>query len=682
MDWKESIASSNLKTAREYEEYSKQWRIDAMKLENARYGRQFSADEERALLAFRQAPLPISISTAIADTADAFMLSSKPTIKTTPILHPYDDVKNQTSKTVAGLYNYLIQKSWYDSLGSLQLDRVVRDHTNVGHGLQYIVPRQEFGEFSVDIKHLSWRYFLPDPSSVDPLYRDMDAMIYFMRISEKAAYKFVKSIEPSITFEQFKEDYVEGSDMNIGNSEEDQKYGFRRKANENSVAFCQLLTIEDNKSWIVYPKSETVNKDGSEVGYRTYTEMTPELDTAIKNGSVRAEQKSRLSLVEYTSVGKLGYKKVYPISEYNIVPLVYDHRDTPFPYGRMWYLYPLQRALNKFMMSAILNMSILNSTRILAEKNSILNIKEWTQNASMPGAVLEYSLPIPGVSTPPQIVEAKPMSEAWLVMPRWITQMMEYISGMYPTMQGNPEGSPDVFSTVASLQSAGGLKVKRRMAAADATLSIVGRITGEFYKNYAPLNGFTSAIIPGSEDEQAVMYNQIEIKDDTDESGKPVKKVGIKPETDLSLGFKDVRFVSESSNGYESATQAALLTNLATQLKVPGLVPLILENLNIPGADKAMAKADQTAQVMAQNGQMQQTIKELESRTQIFQNQIFQLAKTVEVEKVKGNLKALVEKAQSNPEMFLNQLNQMTGENLQQAGIQTPTNEQQNAGQM
>jgi hypothetical protein len=652
--WENGIARDNYKELKKYRTHSFTWRSTALKMENARFGRQFSRAEEEAILKFRQAPLPISVSTAICDTADAMMLSAQPTVHVAPIINPYNPLGEKLSKEIAQKYSYLLQKAWYDSLGNLHLDRIFRDYTNVGHGILYVAPRQENG-FQVDFSHLPWKYFYADPSSKDPLYKDAENLIYAFGINERAAYRFVQSIEPDLSFEKFKEYWVEGQDSTeIVNFEEDSAYG--ATSITDMVLFCTRTTLENDRLYRIYPKVKDVNYQG-ELGFQTYSELTPDLIRLRNEGKIEIHVDNKPCLVEYTSIGSLGYKVKYPIDTYNMIPLVYDHRDTPFPYGRMWYLYPLQRALNRFVMSAILNMSILNSTRILAEEGSIVNENDYVMNASMPGVVLKYKLQTPGMSQPPVVIPAMPMSEAWLHMPKWLTYMMEYISGISSVMMGDPKGAPDVFSTVASLQSMGSQKTKRRAAAADVTLSQAGRVAGAFYQHYAPFNGYTIHWTPNDQNnpEQVIKFNEVDMSEEIDGNGEKKFKPYIKPETDLRTGFRDVRFTSIASSGYEAATEAVLMANLATQLKIPALAKPIIKRLNIADADKVADDIDYNLQAEQMLADKDKQIKDMEAQSKILINQIRQLSVSLEAAQVGGRIKEELTKFKSNPEKYISE---------------------------
>jgi hypothetical protein len=643
-NWKNEIAEENYKTYRENARYRVSWERDANIFENARYNVHFSPSEEADMLALNLAPVPVSLLTAICDSADAMMVASRPTVHVAPIINPYDDQFTEISKAVAQKYNFLIKRSWYDSLGSLQYDRVVRDSGNVGHGIFYVVPRITYGEFNVDIKHINWRYFFPHPSSTDMFYRDMDNAVIAMRISPKAAYRIVRNFEDDITFDKFKKDW--GKHYTLTGNSRVSKYD---PALKDSILFTHRLQLEDQMVYIVNPKKDNVNYNG-EIPFKTYTEYTPELKEQERRGDIEIIKEMRFVLTEYTSVGGLGYKVVYPISQPNFVPLVHDHRDTPYPIGRVWYLYPLQRALNKFVMTAILNGTMMNSTRIVSEEGSIVNKDEWKKNFTKMGAMLEYKPLIPGQSKPPVIIEGKPLSDAWLQFPRQIMYWMEYVSGQFGTMMGDPSQAPDVFSTLASLQSSGGQRVRKRLMVADGALSIVGQIVGEFYKNYAPPNGFATTINEDGTQSAPEKYNILVPNNKVKQDGSSEVEIKIRPDTDLSIGFNKVRFVTQGSTGFEAGTEAALLTTLATQLKVSELIPLILTRLNMKDVDKIIKNIDVKNQLQMTVQQQGEIIKELEGRTKILQNQIVQKGMEVDVAKFGAELKKVLNDIKSQAE--------------------------------
>jgi hypothetical protein len=216
-------------------------------------------------------------------------------------------------------------------------------------------------------------------------------------------------------------------------------------------------------------------------------------------------------------------------------------------------------------------------------------------------------------------------------------------------MMGDASQAPDVFSTLASLQSAGGMKIKRRMAAADATLSVLGEVGAEYYKEYAPLNGFTTLFKPEEGKDETITYNQLEIG--KDDKGNP--EATVDPATDLRKGFRSVRFVSRGSSGYEQATEASLLTLLATQLKIPQLAKAVVKRINIKDADEIMQEMDENVQLKASNEQLETKTKELERQYAMKLRQVEQLSVNLSAAQVKGQLGKELEAFKHNPTKYL-----------------------------
>lgn len=638
--WAEEIARINLEVLKDYKTAGHSWRCNAKKLEDASFGQSYSRSETEALFAFNQAPLPINVPTAILDTADAMMVSSKAEVYTAPIIFNGDDVKTQQSRNVASKFNQLLQNAWHSSLGNLQADRIVRDQGRAGHGIMFVRPESRYGEFNVNFDHLSWKYFFADPTSRDPLYRDMNNSIYAMPMGVKNAFKLIRGVEPNMSWEIFTKNFVEGSHVEPFDYESRRRgqpsgSATNQKAELNSqyVLFIRRATLEEETVYVAVPLKAGVNKRLSALDFRTFPEHTDLLKDMEKRGEIKIVPQKRFQLVEYLSVGNYGRKKVLAIQDHDIVGFPYDHRDDPYPNSRMTYIYPLQRALNKFMMSAVLNQSLMNNVRVMSEEGSITNMDKFTRSSSMPGAVIEYTLNSPN-SKPPEVIRPEPMHEAWLSMPRYLTNMMEYVSGIFGHMMGQESNTPSTFSTIASLASAGGQKFKRRAAMFDATLSQAGRVAATYFKEYAPPNGYNVNFDPETRQDTTISFNTI--KTAKKENGD--YDIYTDPGEDLSLGFKDVRFTTRASTGYEASTEAMLLTQLSAQsADGGGLIPMILERLNIPGVDKYLKEQSQVNQLSRENKGLQEAVGELEKKTNLYQNQIFEGIKRLEAARYKGD---------------------------------------------
>lgn len=661
--WTEQIAKENAELLNEYGRASFKYMTTAKKLQDARHGKMISRAEELQVAMFNTSPLSLGIGGAILETADALTLSGKPTPQVAPLIFPGGEQNqmNEYSQKVAEIFRFNIQKDWYDSLGSLQFDRIIQDNSTIGRGLAYIRPSYDAGEFGVQVTRGSWRYYFPDPNANNLYYDDSENQIYAYPVTKKQALKMLKEIEPDITQKEFDEDFATGSHCaDLINFFEDSKFYFNAlPRGSQKLVVCHRFTLEENTLYTLVPKKMNIKQDIRSYQYKMYDEESLTSLNLDKN-LVNTEPYTKYFLTEYFSIGNRGYKKVFPVKNYNLIPFNYDHDDTPFPYGRMWYLYPLNRAFNKFIISAIINASLLNAVRVVAEEDSIIDINEWTLTSSLPGAILRYKLPYPGVSKPPEIVDAKPMNDAWLTFPRFIIQLAEYISGIFGIMMGDASKSPDVFSSIAALQSSGNTKIKRRLTHADAFLAKIGMSMAEFYTQYAPPNGFGSMYNFDEGKSESVEYNQLEILNQ--EKKEPGKKqsfevdVRIKPDTDLSMGVRNVRFTSQGSAGHEAATQALALTTLATQLGIPDLAPDIVKLMGVGNAREIAERIDKRKELESTVQNQEKMIKELDGRGKILENNIFQMARTIEQARAKGKEGTILATLQTEVKNILEKL--------------------------
>jgi hypothetical protein len=628
LELKKDIANDNFKEFyTPYKQHRLSWFRDANKFDNFRYNQHFTDTEVNELLKFRQAPIPIGMTAAICDTAEAMFTASDPTPRVIPVPYPEDDERHKIAKAVAYRYDAALKQTWRDSFGSLQFDKVIRDYNNTGLGFHYLVPRMEFGQFSVDYKHLPWYHVYVDYTSKDILFRDADAILVSFVMSLKQAWKLARTVQPDLSFDDFKKDWWSSNFIDVPTDYYQTRYSQHTYIPQEVMRFITRMTMEQQNVHLIVPRDKN-----SGIENHVVMTLTDEIKQLYNDEKIWIVDKKGDYLTEYTSLGSYGWKKTYPVKHYNVIPAIYDHRESPFPFGRVWYIYPIQRALNKFIALSILNASLSNSLKFFAEQGSILDIEKVQDYGSIPGVFIQWRRTTADAK-PPQAVAPVPLSDAFLQFPKFLIYIMEYVSGISSVMSGDSKNSPDVFSTVAALQSAGGLKITRRLRNLQASMSQLGKVVAEFYKEYAPPDG--QIVNVEKSKVSSIAYNTLQVKD-----GKP----GYVPETDLSVGFHNVEFVIEASKGFQAATEAAMLTNLATQLKVQELVPLILDRLNIADADKVVESIKQRTDMVAKMQQQEQALEKLQKDNEGMQKQIMTQIKDLVYSDAKGKAGRVLER--------------------------------------
>lgn len=607
------------------------WLKDALRHDNFRYGMQYTHKEEQELLKLRQAPLPINITAAICETAEAMLTATSPIITVAPANFSNPQQK-AVAKAVAEKYKQANMSAWYNSLGGLQYDKVVRDFDNVGHGLFYVIPKtDDDGEFNVDIRHLFWGNFYPDPSSKDPLYRDCEAQLISFVMNKKAALRWIQQFEPDLDAEVFDKEYatkdfIDDSPKDMGSPYVSWAY--------DKEKVCRVIvanTLEEQQVVRVIPKASDLDR----VKFKTYlkAQLPDNIRVLQEQNLIELRDEKGWYLTETTSVGGYASKRVFPIQEYNIIPAVYDHRESPYPHGRVWYVYPIQRALNKFVLLTILNASLMNALKFIVEENTVVDEDSWNNFINVPGVRLKWRR-VTANSEPPVPVTINSFPQAVLEYPKFLIYIMEYVSGIWSVMQGSAENAPTTFGGMQTMQSAASMKIRRRMQTLDFSLSQLSKVVSLFWKNYAPLNG-VSSYIPKVGQVEEFDYNVLQVN----EGG-----VSIVPETDLGIGFKDLRFTTSANRGYERASEAAQLTTIATQLSMPQLIPLILDRMDIPDVDKIVAEMNQVQQLSAQVQQQNAAIEQLQQMNQQKAKEIEKLMQKMTAEDFKTKWTRVLER--------------------------------------
>lgn len=647
MNWTKEIGKMNFEIYKEYRDYRTPWFRDAIKYNNFRRGYHFSETEYREILEQRQAPIPVNITSAICETAEALLTSADPIISVMPARF-INEENRKIAQAVAYKYEAALKSTWYNSYGSYNYDKVVQDYNNVGRGLMYVVPKFQNGEFFVDMKYLSFRNFYPDPNTRDINYKDSENMIisYISGISQ--AYKIAKMYDPTLEFQTFVEEFKNTNIIDLYDDIENDKYIIRGISGsslaQHRVRLIFRNSLEERKIYYVTPSQDLDSPEKYDMAINAYLQyqgqnwfdIPEEIKQFVNQGLLQLNEKVGMFLHEYISIGEYGIQKVYPIDSYNIIPFIYDHNENPYPLGRIHYLYPLQRQLNKCMMISILNASLSNNMKWIAEDKTIVNAENWTNNTAVPGQIMYWRRISPETSEPKPIMPM-PLSDVFLQFPRFLQYTMEYVSGISGVMMGiNNDSTPDVFRTVAAMQNAGGERIKRRLRNLDSSLSLVGEIIAKFYKEYAPMNGETTWI-EGVNKVKTEQYNLLQPNPDN-----PTQLM-VLPETDLTKGFRSVRFTTTSNQGYENANMVNLLTLLATQLSVPEIVPVILKKLNIPETEDILQAMDIKNKAQISMQELQQRTMELEKITQKQAREIEEKAKKISLGEFNNKMVRMLE---------------------------------------
>tara|TARA_R100001082_G_scaffold105361_1_gene77386 strand:+ start:845 stop:3106 length:2262 start_codon:yes stop_codon:yes gene_type:complete len=167
------------------------------------------------------------------------------------------------------------------------------------------------------------------------------------------------------------------------------------------------------------------------------------------------EDRIRLTIV----VGdKLLYNQVLPIKDYPIIPFVYQYTGTPFPVSAVSPLVGKQQELNKAHQILIHNANLASNLRWMYEEGSVPE-DEWEKYSSAPGALLKYRQGF----TPPTPVQPLPLNQAFYGITQNARQDMEYVAGVYSSMQGDTGSGPETYRGLLQMDEYGTRRIKQWM---------------------------------------------------------------------------------------------------------------------------------------------------------------------------------------------------------------------------
>ena len=150
------------------------------------------------------------------------------------------------------------------------------------------------------------------------------------------------------------------------------------------------------------------------------------------------------------------YEYHLPISNYPIIPIAYNWTGTPFPLSAVSPLVGKQRELNKAHQLMVHNASLGSSLRWMYYEGSI-DTDYWEKNATAPGALLPVNS---GYDNPKEVMPAQ-LSSAFYSIVQEGKADMEYLAGIYSSMQGDTSQQHDTYRGMLALDEYGTRRVKQ-----------------------------------------------------------------------------------------------------------------------------------------------------------------------------------------------------------------------------
>ena len=367
----------------------------------------------------------------------------------------------------------------------------------------------------------------------------------------------------------------------------------------------QIIQIREQKiSQAMEAVSKTENNIVSEKEFKVL--MKGELKKSLIDAVKFYESRIKLTCV----IGDTFiYEAMLPGIEYPIVPIHYKWTGTPYPMSAVAPLVGKQQELNKAHQLMVHNASLGSSLRYLYQEGSI-DEDYWERYASAPGALL----PVRQGFEAPSIVQPAPISSAFGHIVELGKTDMEYLAGIYSSMQGDIKAQHDTFKGLLANDEYGTRRVKTWMKnSVEPSLQHLGEVVRDYAQATYKSNKVFRIVEPNNENVKDVEVNIIQYNKYGDAVGKFF---------DYATAKFDVRLIAGSTM---PVNRWAYLKELMEMLKL-GIVDdvAVLAEADIKNKDQIAQRKSLIAQMRRQLEESQDMIKDKEGTIETLERQLVQ----------------------------------------------------------
>ena len=313
------------------------------------------------------------------------------------------------------------------------------------------------------------------------------------------------------------------------------------------------------------------------------------------------------------------YEYELPVTEYPIVPVVYQYTGTPYPMSAVSPLVGKQQEINKAHQIMIHNANLSSNLRWIYEEGSVPE-DEWEQYSSSPGALLKYRQGF----QPPTPIQPLPLNNAFYTITQQGKSDMEYLSGISPAMQGALGEEHETYRGLLALDEFGTRRIKAWMQSiVEPSLEHIGRVFTQVAQNTYTAHKVFRIVNPNNLDEEKMAEINIPIYNDF---GMAVQKY-----RDYAAAKFDIRIVAGSTmpvnrwaliEEYFKWFQAGLIDDIA-----------MLSETDIRGKENIIKRKSVYAQQQQQISSMEEALKDKEGTIETLERQLVQSGIKEKVEK-------------------------------------------------
>ena len=475
-------ASDNYDLYLHYKAYAEEFIAGCEEDEETYFGNHWT-DEEKADLKSRGQPeITINRSRPIIRQMTAIVTANDPTFRTFPV----EDVDNDISDALNDALLWL----WNKNKGKRYLRSAIMNMLRKRQGwlMWYFDPDEDKGRGRIKLLSLDPTDVLVNNTAKPPFYSDAESIIIVKEISyTKAARMYpnkAEELKRVKTMGEFKSraNLKNKNRIQIGSTDVSEPIAGGKKLER--VLLLETYTKEKVARWRMQASDGT----GAMV-----EELVVDSKEAIDNFKDRYPEvnviaaKFTITVIKVLlTVGQDVFLDEYyledNVSEYPMVPFMVEETDNPYPAGEMTFLRDINRILDKFYSITVHNAQIGSNIKILAEESSIpgeeSELREWMDNYAKAGSVNFWK------NIKPEQMMPAPLNSAFFGLAKDLENEMEYGSGMWSFMRGDPKSAPETYRGTLLLHQLGAEKSKLITSNIDDSVEQLGRIAVMMIQNH------------------------------------------------------------------------------------------------------------------------------------------------------------------------------------------------------
>jgi len=352
------------------------------------------------------------------------------------------------------------------------------------------------------------------------------------------------------------------------------------------------------------------------------------------------------------------------ITEYPLVPFHYKWTGTPYPISAVSPLIGKQRELNKSHQLMVHNASLGSSLRWLHEEGAI-DTDYWEKYSSSPGALL----PVRPGSVPPTPVQPAPLSNAFFQIVQEGKTDMEYLAGIYSSMQGDTGQQHDTYRGMLAIDEYGTRRVKQWMKnAIEPALRQLGEVIKQFSQSVYTAHKVFRIVQPSALQEEREVQINVPMYNDFGEA--------IGRFMDYEVARFDIRIITGSTLPLNRWAYLAELKDMMQLGIIDDLA--VLAETDIKDKELIAERKSQLAQLQGQVSGLEEQVKDKEGTIETLERQLVQagikgkvMQAEMEIDKQKNQVQNKTEKeyleTQAKQKLLRNRMSEDASSNQKQA---------------